>query len=88
MFSISKETLRINGEIRAREVRVTDAQGEQLGIMSTRDALRKAEEAHLDLVEVAPKANHLFAESWISENIAMNNKNVKKKKKKNRRLSV
>ncbi len=56
MFSISKETLRINGEIRAREVRVTDAQGEQLGIMSTRDALRKAEEAHLDLVEVAPKA--------------------------------
>ena len=56
MFSISKETLRINGEIRAREVRVTDAQGEQLGIMSTRDALRKAEEAHLDIVEVAPKA--------------------------------
>ena len=56
MFSISKETLRINGEIRAREVRVTDAQGEQLCIMSTRDALRKAEEAHLDLVEVAPKA--------------------------------
>mgnify|MGYP000682977876 FL=1 len=35
---------------------MTDAQGEQLGIMSTRDALRKAEEAHLDLVEVAPKA--------------------------------
>jgi len=56
VFSINKETLRINGEIRAREVRVTDAQGEQLGIMSIRDALRKAEEAHLDLVEVAPKA--------------------------------
>lgn len=56
MFSISKESLRINGEIRAREVRVTDAKGAQLGIMSTREAIRRAEEAHLDLVEVAPKA--------------------------------
>ena len=56
MFPISKESLRVNGEIRAREVRVTDVKGAQLGIMSTRDALRKAEEAHLDLVEVAPKA--------------------------------
>ena len=50
MFPISKESLRVNGEIRAREVRVTDVKGAQLGIMSTRDALRKAEEAHLDLV--------------------------------------
>ena len=39
-----------------REVRVTSAEGEQLGIMATRDALRLAEEQHLDLVEVAPKA--------------------------------
>lgn len=37
-------------------MRVTSASGEQLGIMSTRDALRMAEEQHLDLVEVAPKA--------------------------------
>ena len=48
--------MRINEEIRIREVRVTDANGEQLGIMLTRDALRLAEEQHLDLVEVAPKA--------------------------------
>ncbi len=54
--SISKETLRINDEIRVREVRVTSATGEQLGIMLTRDALAQAEEQHLDLVEVAPKA--------------------------------
>lgn len=39
-----------------REVRVTSATGEQLGIMLTRDALAQAEEQHLDLVEVAPKA--------------------------------
>lgn len=37
-------------------MRVTSATGEQLGIMPTRDALRLAEEQHLDLVEVAPKA--------------------------------
>ena len=48
--------MRINEEIRIREVRVTDSNGEQLGIMLTRDALRLAEEQHLDLVEVAPKA--------------------------------
>ena len=48
--------MRINEEIRIKEVRVTDANGEQLGIMATRDALRLAEERHLDLVEVAPKA--------------------------------
>jgi len=35
---------------------VTSATGEQLGIMPTREALRMAEEQHLDLVEVAPKA--------------------------------
>ncbi len=35
---------------------MTSATGEQLGIMLTRDALRLAEEQHLDLVEVAPKA--------------------------------
>ena len=48
--------MRINEEIRIKEVRVTDANGEQLGIMATRDALRLAEDQHLDLVEVAPKA--------------------------------
>ena len=48
--------MRINEEIHIREVRVTSATGEQLGIMATRDALQLAEEQHLDLVEVAPKA--------------------------------
>ena len=42
--------------IRVREVRVISSEGEQLGVMQTRDALRKAEEAGLDLVEVAPTA--------------------------------
>lgn len=49
--------MRINQEIRAREVRVIADDGEQVGIMSSRDALRLAEEKNLDLVEVAPTAN-------------------------------
>jgi translation initiation factor IF-3 len=42
--------------IRAPEVRVIDADGSQVGIMSVRDALRIAESRGLDLVEVAPSA--------------------------------
>ncbi len=47
---------RINERITAREVRLISDSGEQLGIKSTRDALRMAEEAGLDLVEVAGNA--------------------------------
>lgn len=46
----------MNEGIRAREVRVVDANGEQLGIMSAREALNIAAERGLDLVEVAPNA--------------------------------
>lgn len=53
--TISKE-LRVNSDIRAREVRVVDANGDQLGIMSAREALAIAGERGLDLVEVAPNA--------------------------------
>lgn len=55
-YSQSDNT-RINSEIRAREVRVIDKDGEQLGILPIRDALALAEEKELDLVEVAPNAN-------------------------------
>jgi translation initiation factor IF-3 len=48
--------MRINGEIRAREVRLVGEGGEQLGIVNLRDALRIAGEHGLDLVEVAPTA--------------------------------
>jgi len=48
--------LMINEEIRDREVRVVDQNGEQLGVMSSRDALNLAEERQLDLVKIAPQA--------------------------------
>lgn len=46
----------INEQIRDREVRVISEDGEQLGIMSAREALKLAEQAELDLVKIAPKA--------------------------------
>ena len=46
----------INEQIRDREVRLIGEHGEQLGIMSARDAQKRAQEAELDLVKVAPTA--------------------------------
>ena len=46
----------INEQIRDREVRLIGENGEQLGIMSSRDAYKHAQEAGLDLVKIAPTA--------------------------------
>lgn len=46
----------INEQIRDKEVRLIGENGEQLGIVSSKEALRMAEEADLDLVKIAPKA--------------------------------
>ena len=46
--------LRTNRRIRVPEVRLIDADGEQLGVLSTMEAIRKAEDIGLDLVEIAP----------------------------------
>ncbi len=46
----------INEQIRDREVRLIGVNGEQLGIMPSREAMRLAEEAELDLVKIAPTA--------------------------------
>jgi len=53
--TISKD-LRVNEAIRAREVRLIGEEGEQLGIVQFRDALRLAQERGSDLVEVAAQA--------------------------------
>ena len=51
-----KKDLELNEGIRDREIRLIGADGSQLGIVSTRDALRMAEEQELDLVKIAPQA--------------------------------
>jgi translation initiation factor IF-3 len=56
--TIQLQQIRVNGRIRAREVRVVLAStGEQLGVMKLSDAIRYAQNIGLDLVEVAPNAN-------------------------------
>ena len=55
-FGISNKGHQINEEIRDREVRLVSADGEQLGIMSAREALEKAIELDLDLVKISPTA--------------------------------
>ncbi|HXJ33672.1 MAG TPA: translation initiation factor IF-3 [Candidatus Eisenbacteria bacterium] len=52
-----EEKVRINHQIRSREIRVIDADGAQLGVMTPQDAQRIADQKELDLVEVAPTAN-------------------------------
>jgi len=51
-----QQTIRINRRIRVPEVRLIDAEGEQRGILPTHEALKIAEDAGMDLVEVQPKA--------------------------------
>ena len=55
-FIIGKLDHQINEEIRDKELRVIGANGDQLGIMSSADALALAEEKELDLVKIAPNA--------------------------------
>lgn len=51
------KNLRINEQIRVREVRLIDEKGEQRGIVATLEAIRMAKELDLDLVEVAPQSS-------------------------------
>ncbi len=55
-YTTIKDQYQINEEIRDREVRVISSTGEQLGIMSAREALAIAEEGDLDLVKISPNA--------------------------------
>ena len=52
-----KDQIQINEDIRDREVRLIGSDGEQLGIVSSQEALRLAEERNLDLVKIAATAN-------------------------------
>ena len=55
-FPIANTAHQINEEIRDKEIRLISDSGEQLGIMSSQEALRMAEEQNLDLVKISPNA--------------------------------
>ena len=75
----------INEQIRDREIRLIGQNGEQLGIMSARDAYLKAQEAGLDLVKIVRQRNRRFAKLSTTESTDMNwyrkEKEAKKKQK-------
>ncbi len=54
--TLKEERVRINQAIKAKELRVIGAEGENLGVIPTRDALKAAEDANLDLIEISPTA--------------------------------
>jgi len=51
-----QQQIRINNQIRAKELRVITDSGENIGVIPVREALKKAEEMQLDLVEISPNA--------------------------------
>jgi translation initiation factor IF-3 len=55
--AIQKQRVRINEQIRVPEVRLIGPDGQQIGILPIKEALARAAEGHLDLVEVAPQAS-------------------------------
>ena len=75
----------INEQIRDKEIRLIGENGEQLGIMSAREAMKLAEEAELDLVKMLQLQNHLSARLSITVSIVMNWQEKKKKPKRNRK---
>ncbi len=56
VLSIAKQELMINEEIKEKEVRLIGPDGEQLGVVSGKDAQKMADEQNLDLVKIAPQA--------------------------------
>jgi len=53
---LKNDRIRINNEIRAKELRVVGAEGANLGVISLEEALKAAQDAGLDLIEISPKA--------------------------------
>ncbi|HGJ5863425.1 MAG TPA: translation initiation factor IF-3 [Arsenophonus nasoniae] len=80
---------RINTEIRASEVRLTGLDGEQIGIISLKEALEKAEEAGVDLVEISPNAEPPVCRIMdYGKFLYDKSKSLKEQKKKQRVIQV
>ena len=74
--------MQLNEEIRDKEVRVISADGEQLGIMSAKEALKKAEEKNLDLVKIAPQAQLPCARLWTTESTDLSRRRKRRSRRK------
>ena len=75
----------INEQIRDKEVRVIGEDGEQLGIMSAKEAMKLAQDADLDLVKIAPTAKPPVCRLSITVNTDTRWLGKKKKQRKSKR---
>lgn len=81
--------IRVNQEIRARELRVISEEGGNLGILPLEEALRQAKEANLDLIEISPTANPPIAKIMDYGKYLYNeNKKLKQAKAKAHQVEV
>lgn len=78
--------LMINEQIRDKEIRLIDENGEQLGIVSSREAQKIADERKLDLVKIAPTAKPPYAALWTTVNTNSIRQRKKKKPERSRKL--
>ncbi len=85
MFFISKDAPQLNGEIKDKELRVISETGEQLGIMSAKDAQKLADAKGVDLVKIAPRLSRPLLKLWIIPSSAMSRQSVKKKTAKSKK---
>lgn len=86
---VKTDNTRINDEIDVKEVRLIDAEGEQVGVVDTRKALDLAVEAGMDLVEVSPNANPPVCRIMnYGKFLYEKSKQQKEQKKKQRQIQV
>ncbi len=78
---------RVNQNIRAKEVRVVDENGQQIGIMPIQEALKEAQQRGLDLVEIAPQANPPVCKIIDFSKFKYQQQKKEKELKKSQRLS-
>ena len=85
IISSNSKEIQINEEIRDKEVRVIDNDGTQLGVMSSKEALKLAEEKEFDLVKIAPQAEPPVCKIMDSANTSLSRASARKKPRKTRR---
>jgi translation initiation factor IF-3 len=82
----SNKDLQINEEIRDRELRIIDSNGDQMGIMSSRQAMELANERQLDLVKIAPQAKPPVCRIMDYGKFKFENSKKEKEAKKNQKI--
>jgi translation initiation factor IF-3 len=88
MAIVPKNKHRINEEIKTPKVRLIDIDGAQLGILQVRDAIKKAEERGVDLVEIAPQAEPPVCKIVDYGKFVYEIQKKEKTQKKNQQVSV